>query len=99
MLKVTAPAASVADGGPGDQPGALAVASGPACVLERLRQVRDHLLGDGQFLSERFLGSSEFPGQPALSIPAAKLRRGRLRGMTARVRRLPRVTSTGPTAE
>jgi hypothetical protein len=68
-------------GGPGDQPRAPVVTSGSARLLECLRQVGHYLLGGGQFLSERFLCSSEFPGQPAFLITAAQRRRGCLRRM------------------
>ena len=48
-------------------------------LLQGLRQVCDHFLRGRQLLGDRFLGSSDFPGQPALSVPTADLRRGRLR--------------------
>jgi hypothetical protein len=53
-------------------------------LLQGLRQVRDHFLRGRQLLGDRFLRSSDFPGQPALLVPASDLRGGRLRPVNAK---------------
>ena len=90
MLNATAPPARTTTPTPAITHGRLLRALGPTRVLQRLRQACDHLLGGGQFLGDRFLSRSDFPGQPALLVPATELRRGRLRGLDAQADNPPR---------
>jgi hypothetical protein len=68
-------------GDSGNQPWPLATPPGSAGLLKRLRQPGNDILRGRQFLGESLLGGLQIPGQLALSITTAQIRRARLNGV------------------